>query len=97
MAGEQALLHFPVAQFDLPALAVQIHDLVGGKAQGVGHRSQDLAHLALDRLAEQACLQGLRQVGPLFTRLGRGAQADKGILAPQAVNHLILGVLAQWQ
>ncbi|MCY1300434.1 hypothetical protein D9M70_499970 [compost metagenome] len=52
VAGQQALLHLPVAQFDFPALAVQVDDLIGREAQGIGHRGQDLAHLALDRLAQ---------------------------------------------
>ena len=65
----QAVLHFPIAQFDFPAMAVEFDDVSPREAYGIDYRGQYLALLAVDSASQQAGFYRLWQLRPGMSRL----------------------------
>ncbi len=93
----QAVLHLPIAQFDFPAMAVELDDVSPREAHRVNHRGQHLPLFAIDSTVQLAGFYRLWLLRPLLLRLWTGFETHQHILTPQLTHHLILRALVERQ
>ncbi|MNT88090.1 hypothetical protein D3C72_2285890 [compost metagenome] len=79
----QAVLHLPIAQFDFPAVAVELDDIGPREAHRVDHRGQHLTLLAVDSAGQQAGFHRFGHLRPLLPRLRTSLEMHQLILASQ--------------
>lgn len=92
----QTVLHLPIAQFDFPAMTVDLNNIGARKVHRINHRGQYLLILAVDSASQQAGFHPVRQLWPLLVCLWTGLEMHQ-LLTPQLAHHLILCALFELQ